>query len=61
MKLLARTAPAILPDSDGSTPMEAHFGVGEFNFHFRTYFSGWIGMFTAGTIWILTHGQTRKV
>ena len=23
-----------------------HFGVGEFTSHFRTYFSGWIGMFT---------------
>ena len=23
-----------------------HFGVGEFTTHFRTYFSGWIGMFT---------------
>ena len=23
----------------------------------RTYFSGWIGMFTGGTIWLLTHGQ----
>ena len=21
------------------------------------YFSGWIGMFTGGTIWLLTHGQ----
>ena len=25
-----------------------HFGVGEFTTHFRTYFSGWIGMFTGG-------------
>ena len=25
--------------------------------HFRTYFSGWIGIFTRGTIWILTHGH----
>ena len=25
--------------------------------HFRTYFSGWIGMFTGATIWVLTHGQ----
>ena len=24
------------------------FGVGEFTTHFRTYFSGWIGMFTGG-------------
>ena len=31
-----------------------HFGVGEFTTHFRTDFSGWIGMFTGGTIWILT-------
>ena len=25
--------------------------------HFRTYFSGWIGMFTGTTIWVLTHGH----
>ena len=31
-----------------------YFGVGEFTTHFRAYFSGWIGMFTGGTIWILT-------
>ena len=31
--------------------------VGEFTTHFRTYFSGWIGMFTGGTIWLLTHGH----
>ena len=30
-------------------------GIGELT-RFRTYFSGWIGMFT-GTIWILSHGQ----
>ena len=30
--------------------------VGEFT-HFRTYFSGWIGMFTGGLTGILTHGQ----
>ena len=30
--------------------------VGEFSTHFRAYFSGWIGMFTGGTIWLLTHG-----
>ena len=29
-----------------------HFRVGEL-----AYFSGWIGMFTRGTIWILTHGH----
>ena len=28
--------------------------------HFRTYFSGWIGMFTGGTIWILTHGHLSE-
>ena len=31
--------------------------VGEFTTHPRTYFSGEIGMFTGGTIWILTHGH----
>ena len=25
--------------------------------HFRTYFTGWIGMLTGGTIWLLAHGQ----
>ena len=31
---------------------------GEFTTHFRTYFSGWIGMFTGATeFWLLTHGQ----
>ena len=25
-----------------------HFGVGDFTTRFRTYFSGWIGMFTGG-------------
>ena len=25
--------------------------------HVRTYFSGWIGTFTGGTIWLLTHGH----
>ena len=30
--------------------------VGEFSAHV-TYFSGWIGMFTGGTIWVLTHSQ----
>ena len=41
----------------GSKPMGSNFGVGEFTTHFRTYFSGWIGMFTAGTIWVLTHSH----
>ena len=31
--------------------------VGEFTTHVRAYFSGWIGMFIGGTIWILTHGH----
>ena len=34
-----------------------HFGVIRCTTHFRTYFSGWIGMFTGGTIWLLTHGH----
>ena len=34
--------------------------VGEFTTHFRTDFSGWIGMFTGGTIWILTHGRLTR-
>ena len=29
--------------------------VGEVTTHFRTCFSGWIGMLTGGTIWILSH------
>ena len=33
--------------------------VGEFT-HFRTYFSGWIGMFTGGNKNFLTHGQLGK-
>ena len=40
-----------------SKSMGSHLGVGEFTTHFRTYLSGWIGMFTGGTIWILTHGH----
>ena len=32
-----------------------HFGVGAPPI--LVYFSGWIGMFTGGTIWILTHGH----
>ena len=42
------------------TPKEAegvHFGGFRCTTHFRTYFSGWIGMFTGGTIWILIYGQ----
>ena len=30
------------------TVLGSHFGVGEFTTHVRTYFSGWIGMFTGG-------------
>ena len=41
----------------GSKPVGSHFGVGEFTTHFRTYFGGWIGMFTGGTIWVLTYGR----
>ena len=39
--------------------MGSHFGgIGEFTTHFRTVlFSGWIGMFTGGTIWLLTHSH----
>ena len=36
----------------GSKPMVPLWG--RYTTHFRTYFSGWIGMFTGGTIWILT-------
>ena len=35
--------------------MGSHFGVGEFTTHFRTDFSGWIGKFIGGMIWILAH------
>ena len=31
--------------------------VGGCTTHFRAYFSGWIGMFIGGTIWILTDGH----
>ena len=34
-----------------------HFGIGEFTTHFRTYFSGWIGLFTGLMIRVLTHGH----
>ena len=33
-----------------------HFGVGDF----RTYFSGWIAMFTGGTIRLLTYGHVGR-
>ena len=36
-------------------------GIGEFTTHFRTDFSGWIGMFTGGTIWVLTQSQMASV
>ena len=38
----------------GSKPM-MHFGMGAPPI--LVYFSGWIGMFTGGTIWILPHGH----
>ena len=45
----------------GSKPMIPCWLVGEFTAHFSTYFSGWIGMFTGGTIWLLTRrGPTSK-
>ena len=46
-----------------SKPMVFVFGVGELTTHFRirTYFSGWIGMFPAGTIWLLTHSHVNDV
>ena len=37
--------------------MVSHFGVGEFTTNFRTYFSGWIGMFTGNTLGSLTHSH----
>ena len=47
-----------LPDMDVVVKTNgSHFEVGAFTTHFRTYFSGWIGMFTARTIWSLTHGH----
>ena len=44
------------PHGCGSKPMGSHFWIGAPPF-FRTYFSGWIGKFTGGTIWVLTHGH----
>ena len=31
--------------------------VGRCTTHVRTDFGGWIGMFTGGTIWVLTHSH----
>ena len=46
------------PEGCGGRNQWYHFGVGEFTTHFRTYFSGWIGVFTGGKpIWLLTHGN----
>ena len=45
----------------GFKPMGSHFGGFRCTAHFRTDFSGWIGMFTGGTIWILTHGHMPLV
>ena len=41
----------------GSNPMVPFWG--RCTTYFRTYFSGWIGIFTGGTIWLLTHGHVR--
>ena len=35
-----------------------HFGVGAPSL---VYFSGWLGMFTGGTIWLLTHGHRTTI
>ena len=43
----------------GSKPMVPFWG--RCTTHFRTYFSGCIGMFLGGTIWILTHGLLHTV
>ena len=40
--------------------LNAFWLVGECTTPFRTYFSGWIGMFTEGTIWLLTHGIGKR-
>ena len=40
----------------GQNQWDPIFGVGEFTTHFRTYLSGWIGIFTA-TTWLMTHGH----
>ena len=34
--------------------------VSEFTTHFKTYFSGWIGMFTGGSSGIWTHGLALR-
>ena len=50
----------------GSKPMGSHFGLGEFTTHFRTYFSGWIGMFTGGmgfgpmAIWVWVNVTSQE-
>ena len=48
-------------DGCGSKPMGSHFGVGAPPI--LVYFSGWIGMFTGGMIWILTwpDGHSRWI
>ena len=40
--------------------VETHFGGFRCTTHFRTYFSGEIGMFTGGTIWILSRGHACR-
>ena len=44
------------PNVCGSKPV-VPFGVGEFTTHFLVFILVGIGMFTGGTIWLLTHGQ----
>ena len=44
----------LAPFGCGSKPMVEFCG--RCTTHFRTHFSGWIGMFTLATIWILTRG-----
>ena len=58
---MARASEKWTPRPKSGCGCQSRFGiplwlVGEFT-HVRTYSSGWIGMFTGGTIWILTHSQ----
>ena len=43
-----------------STPMVPYWLVARLVGAPLVYFSGWIGMFTGGTIWVLTHGHTVR-
>ena len=42
----------------GSKPMVPFWG--RCTTHFRTYFGGWIGMFTGNTIWMLIHDHRNR-